>query len=182
MQSLQLATLRNLERNASTAIARIIARDESEVGNGAIFRLYHLTSGADSIRGMSELWSGWIGGRSNAQKRQTYGLFTIEKSLRLAKNHAQFGHRTSYESARPEAQEYAGAVLLQARIPEIDQHADSLVIASVSGLSASNDQRTAILTVELMKWPLGDSIRNLMQITADDEYRHVRGNIPGDAP
>ncbi len=178
MESLQLTTLRNLERNASTAIARVIASDQSDAGKGAMFRLYHLTTREDSIRGLSELWAGWIGGRVNSAKRQAYGLFATEKALRLAKNCAESSHRTSFESARPDNQEYAGAVLLRARIPDIDQHSASFIIATVSGLSAINDQRTALLTIELMQWHLGDSIDQVLAVIQDPEYLHVRDILP----
>ena len=170
MIALQELTLRRLERAANTAIARVIAREPADNGKGAMLRLYHLSSPEDGMAGLTELWSGWVGGNSNTTKQAKYCVISSEKALRLALNHQRYRHITSFESLAPTFHQYQGAALLRAEVPDISGTAASIIIVSVSGLSAINDQRIGLLTIAAMEWDANNSIRQVVSLTQDSEY------------
>lgn len=174
MPSLQNLTLRRLERSANIAIARIIEREPAEVGKGAMFRLYHLSSQNDGMSGMSELSSCWIGGNANREKTPKYSVFTVEKALRTAYNYQRYNHTSSQQSAVPRFHQYQGAALVHAKVPDINPEAESILIVSVSGLSAINDQRTGLLAIELMQWGAEHSIMHVLSTTQDRDYLRLR--------
>lgn len=172
MVSLQDLTKRKLEREAHTALGHIINVDPSDTHKGAVIRLFHLSHHSDGMAGLTELWSAWIGGnaRSNIERRPKYEALSYEKALRTALNHYMHSHVSSYESVRPKVHQYQGAVLIGAYIKDIHATEPTLLIASVSGLSALNDQRLALFTNERMGWASPVSIVKVCAVTGDHEY------------
>ncbi len=167
---LQDLTKRRLERAANTALLRIVEADPSDTHKGAFTRIFHLTAPSDGMSGLTELWCGWIGGRSNEDRRAKYEALSYEKGLRTAKNAYALGHVSSYESMRPKFHEYQGAVLIGVYVKEIHVTEPQLLIVSTSGLAALNDQRTGLLTIELMDWASPAGTTQVCAVTGDDAY------------
>ncbi len=181
MIKLQDLTRRKLERQANAAIVRATDLDRADVGKGAIIRLFHLSDQSAGMSGLTELWFSWIGGRANEDRRSKYEVFSFEKALRTALNYQQLGHVSSFESVRRDAYQYQGAALVECMVPELNQSGLSTLIVSVSGLAALNDQRTGLLTLELMDWKAEKSITRVLATTDDRGYLAFRGESTEDA-
>ncbi len=167
---LQSLTKRTLEREAHNALVRITYDSITDAGKGAYLRLFRLTDQTLGIRGLVELWSGWIGGNANAERRPLYEIFSNEKAYRTARNYQIEDHITSWESRDEKSHQYQGASLISAQVPDFSILGPSLLIVSVSGLSAQNDQRLGLLTVNAMGWAAGVSVKAVCERTNDSAW------------
>lgn len=150
MPSLKPETLEQLIRAANRAAEQVLQLDPADKDKGAMLRLFFLEKPEDGLKSVCELWSGRICGTNNIGRRRIYSFLTVEKCQRTIKNYRRRGHVSSFESANSRDDEYPGAVLLRVRIPEINDGAECIIVVSVSGFCAINDQRTALRTIELL--------------------------------
>jgi len=131
-------------------------------GKGAFFRLFSLESRTAGMAGLVELMNGWAGYKRNIDKIEKYKVFSYEKALRLALNSCIHGHITSFESASEYHQQYQGAVLVNAKVPDLGE---TLLIISLSGLPAAGDERGGLRAISKMTWGADRDIHTALSIT-----------------
>ncbi len=134
---------------------------KAEGRTGGMFQLWYATDATAGLRGWEPLSIFTVGKKESFQSVDN---FSTEKCLRLMRYHAfDTIHVSSHQSRDPVLQQFGGAVILSANIPELG--GEVKILLSFSGLPDTilGDETLDLLVAKKMGWGNDAEYRTITQ-------------------
>jgi hypothetical protein len=137
---------------------------------GGVLRMFVALKPEDGFRGWHQVLQRRIGNREDKFAWEKAEMTSMEKFIRLARNHAIKGleNITSWDGRNPVIWKYGGAVIIRANIKEFGGGA--LILLSFSGLPEIGDETLVLRLADRMGWKDTQNVRKIIFMSQNYLY------------